>query len=151
MTHNLKVVGAGRLGIRVAILWKEKFPDARICFKTRSNQTERTAKWRALGFDVSSLEEEESGAVVPTKVPFVVFCAPPTGNPNYVDDIERSIALDTDESCEHGAFVFTASGGVYSENNGGVVSRVALMQKSDSQTMVFQSAPTHGMFLVQPT
>ena len=42
---SLKIVGAGVLGVRVAVLWKQKFPDATIYLKTRTDKPERSAKW----------------------------------------------------------------------------------------------------------
>lgn len=154
MSHNLKVVGAGRLGIRIALLWKQRFPEACIYFKTRSNQTERTAKWKALGFEVSSMEEEENGTVQPVKVPFVVFCAPPTGNPRYAEDIEKSIEVDRDTSGGKGTFVFTASAGVYSENTGGVVDESSPVNStSERNTLLLQAEQkvlsSHGGIVIR--
>ena len=121
MSHDLKVVGAGHLGVRIALLWQQKFPDAAIYLTTRTNNEQRTAKWKAQGFHVSSREQEESGEVEIVKVPFVVFCAPPTGNPNYPETIQHSIDVDREISSNGGAYLFTSSTGVYAENSGGVV------------------------------
>jgi len=125
MTHNLKVVGAGHLGVRVAHLWKLKFPDAEITLATRRNEPQRTAAWKTLGYKVSSREEEESGTLTPVKVPYVVFCAPPTGNADYAKGIETSVQTDYDATSPHGAYLFTSSSGVYSENTGGVVTETS--------------------------
>jgi len=116
---DLKVVGAGQLGMRVAILWKESFPEASVTLKTKHENIERSEKWKSMGFDSVSEEEYKSN---PVKAPFVVFCAPPTNNPNYVTDIEISIQTDWDtKGQEKCGFVFTGSGGVYAENSGGDV------------------------------
>ena len=117
---NLKVVGAGHLGIRIAVLWKESFPEASVFLKTKHNVPERSAKWQSLGYVPLSEEEENDSNRI--KAPFVVFCAPPTNNPDYAKDVETSIQKDWhSDSNENKAFVFTGSGGVYAENSGGVI------------------------------
>ena len=78
MAKNLKIVGAGDLGLRVALMWREKFPDAKIYLKNRTENTERAARWKAAGFIPLSVEKDDN-----LKTPFVVFSASPTGNPNY--------------------------------------------------------------------
>jgi len=117
---DLKVVGAGVLGVRVALLWKEKHPDAKVYLKTRFDNAERSAKWRAAGFLPLSVEKEEEDGCI--KTPFVVFSAPPTDNPNYDQDVAKSTVNDwsrPDQDQVGGAgFVFTSSGGVFVENTG---------------------------------
>ena len=113
---DLKVVGAGKLGCRVAFLWKQKFPQAKIYLKTRSFDEERSARWKSFGFHPISSEDDGNHV----KAPFVVFCAPPTNNPHYADDVKKSV--HDDWICEgDGVFIFTGSGSVYSENSGQVV------------------------------
>jgi len=117
---NLKVVGAGHLGIRIAVLWKESFPESSIFLKTQHNNPERSAKWKSLGYEPLSEEEENDSNRI--KAPFVVFCAPPTNNPDYAKDVKISIQKDWEsDSNENKTFVFTGSGGVYAENSGGVI------------------------------
>lgn len=117
---SLKVVGAGHLGIRIGILWKKQFPDSVVFLKTQRNDPERNSKWKSLGFSPISAEEETDSNRVQT--PFVVFCAPPSKNPNYAKDVETSVRNDWMKSdSSSGAFVFTSSGGVYAENSGGMI------------------------------
>ena len=72
--NDLLVIGAGHLGARAAVLWRNKFPDCRIFLKTKTDNPERSEKWRALGYEpVSSSTAAES---IP-KFPFVVYSVPP--------------------------------------------------------------------------
>ena len=136
---DLKVVGAGHLGVRIAELWKEEFPDSIIYLKTKRNDNERNTKWSSLGFEPLSEEtENESNRV---KTPFVVFCAPPTNNPNYCQDVETAIKKDWDsELLDDSAFVFTASGGVYAENSGGKISETSELSQASERSKALLSA-----------
>ena len=144
MSKNLVIVGAGTLGCRVAHLWKLQYPDADVYLKTRTAKEERDAKWMALGFNPIHGEDA-------TKAPFVVFSAPPSGNiaiatavfaifiyginvrfffaDDYVEQMKKAIANHLDKS-SNSCFIFTSSGGVYSENAGGVVDETSAV-KSD--------------------
>jgi nucleoside-diphosphate-sugar epimerase len=65
----------------------------------------------------------------------VVFCAPPTGNAHYVEDVEAAIAHLT--STDNGLFLFTSSGSVYAENSGETVDETsALTQNPRSQLLI---------------
>ena len=59
---DLKIVGAGSLGVRVALLWKSKYPDAKIYLKTRSNKPGRSTLWREAGFIPVSADDDTSTA-----------------------------------------------------------------------------------------
>ena len=59
---DLKIVGAGSLGVRVALLWKSKYPDAKIYLKTRSNKPGRSTLWREAGFIPVSTDDDTSTA-----------------------------------------------------------------------------------------
>jgi len=107
--------------------WKEKFPKATVYLKTKRSDPVRSGKWEKLGFKTLSSEEGDFvyGAEKVT-TPFVVFCAPPTNNPRYNAEVEYSIKNDwsgcySSGDQTKGSFVFTSSGGVYSENSGGFV------------------------------
>jgi len=135
---DLKVVGAGHLGIRLALLWREKFPQSMISLKTKHYDKERSMRWSKSGFKPISSEQKEDDRV---KAPFVVFCAPPTNNPNYPEDVERSIKHDWNNSLseQKGSFIFTSSGGVYTENGGGTIdesSAVGKVSSSRTDTML---------------
>ena len=126
---DLKVVGAGSLGLRVALLWKAKFPGAKIYLKTRSDKPERSEKWRAAGFiPVSS---EDGDAII--QADYVVFSAPPTANPDYDKDVRHAA---TKEWTGKGQFVFTASGGVYAENSGGMVDEGSAVKATTDRSIL---------------
>ena len=72
--NDLLVIGAGHLGARVAVLWKNKFPEASIFLKTRTNNPERSQKWKALGYTPVACDTD---SLIP-KCQFVVYSVPPT-------------------------------------------------------------------------
>ena len=112
MSKDLKVVGAGHLGLRVALLWQQKFPESKIYLKTRSDHPQRSEKWIKSGFTPLNKAHDE------VRTPYVVFCAPPTGNDEYDRDVAQAASKDWTGD---GAFVFTGSGGVYVQNDGSTV------------------------------
>jgi len=107
---DLKVVGAGHLGVRLGLLWQARFPNAKIYLKTHSDKPERSEKWRLAGFIPLSTTEDDD-----TVADYVVFCAPPTYNPNYDQDVKHAATVDWTGK---GQFVFTGSGSVYLANDG---------------------------------
>ena len=110
--HDLLVVGAGQLGMHVARLWKSSNPSSNVTLKFRSVNIERTKTLQDEGFEV--ITEEEGELCV---APLVLFSAPPTGNPKYVDDIKKALKENWRNVC----FVFTSSGSVFAEIDGGEV------------------------------
>jgi prephenate dehydrogenase len=77
---DLLVIGAGHLGARVAVMWRVKFPDSKIFLKTKSENAERSEKWRALGYEpVSSATPLDTIR----KFPYVVYSVPPIAG-NFV-------------------------------------------------------------------
>ena len=136
---NLKVVGAGHLGIRIAVLWKESFPEASIYLKTKHSNAARSEKWKSLGYVPLSEEEDNDSNRITT--PFVVFCAPPTNNPDYARDVETSIQKDWDSgSNENKGYIFTGSGGVYAENAGGVINEDSETTSASERSKALLSA-----------
>ena len=75
---DLLVLGAGQLGCRVARKWQKQNSKSRIVLKFRSHNQERIDNLSKEGFSVISKEKGES-----CKSPFIVYCAPPTGNQDY--------------------------------------------------------------------
>lgn len=65
-SKNLLVIGPGHLGARVATLWRERFPQAKIALKANRKDENREAKWQSLGFIPYDGE----------KYPNVLFAAP---------------------------------------------------------------------------
>ena len=117
---NLKIVGAGHLGIRIGVLWKESFPDASIYLKTKHNNITRNELWQSFGYiPLSEEEENDSNRVA---APFVVFSAPLTNITDYAKEVQIAIQKDWDSNSDGTKeFVFTGSGGVYAENSGGII------------------------------
>ena len=133
--NSLKVVGAGQLGLRVALLWKRKFPESNIFLKTRSHDEARTHSWSKAGFKPLSKETESRDS--PVKAKNVLFCAPLTNNPSYVDDVRESLYSWSKE--DGGVFVFTSSSGVYEEKDGGIVDEKSpVKQNSDRYKILLQ-------------
>ena len=128
---DLKVVGAGRLGCRVAYLWKKKFPESKIYLKTRSNDANRSAKWKSLGFIPLSFEDDKNHI----QAKFVLFSAPPSDNSSYTDDVQAAVLKDWISS-DGGKFVFTGSGSVYSENSGHTVHETSNVSRDKERQIV---------------
>eukprot|EP00095_Tigriopus_kingsejongensis_P009169 maker-scaffold145_size311916-snap-gene-0.15 protein:Tk09169 transcript:maker-scaffold145_size311916-snap-gene-0.15-mRNA-1 annotation:"hypothetical protein GUITHDRAFT_64569" len=113
--QDLVIVGAGHLGCRIAEIWRGLYPKSDIFLKTRSIKADRDQLWTQLGYTPINPETES-----PPKTDLVVFCAPPTGNETYPQDVAQA-AQDHWTQSETGTFVFTSSGGVFLENQGGTV------------------------------
>ncbi|XP_023330400.1 uncharacterized protein LOC111702851 [Eurytemora carolleeae] len=107
---DLLVLGPGRLGIRIAQKWQSEYPSSNIYLKFKSENPERSKEMEEKGFKVLS-----EGSDI--KVNKVVFCAPPHGNPDYPADVEQGFSFLKSK----GILVFTSSGSVYKENNGGEI------------------------------
>ncbi|TRY68641.1 hypothetical protein TCAL_08889 [Tigriopus californicus] len=133
-SKNLVIVGAGHLGCRVAQLWRESYPEARIVLKTRSFNEKRATLWSSLGYiPVSSKDPGEA-----EKSDCVIFCAPPTGNDNYPDDVHQALQDHWTGSAQ-GGFVFTSSGGVLAENGGGVVNEASEIKHSPYNDKILEA------------
>eukprot|EP00092_Neocalanus_flemingeri_P038517 GFUD01041935.1.p1 GENE.GFUD01041935.1~~GFUD01041935.1.p1 ORF type:complete len:279 (+),score=79.95 GFUD01041935.1:34-870(+) len=117
---KLLIVGAGQLGLLVARQWKAAHPGASVSLKFRSDNLERSQTLEKEDFHVFS-QEGGIGGGNDCLAPLVVFCAPPTGNPDYAEDIKNCIEQHWVPGEEGAAFVFTSAGSVYSENCGGEV------------------------------
>jgi len=113
---DLLVIGAGQLGRLVANTWKSSYPESRVTLKFRSLVRERKQALEKEGFTVISQEEGD-----PCSAPLVVFCAPPTGNPDYVQDIRAALDNNWNDKGPGACFLFTSSGSVFAENSGGEV------------------------------
>jgi len=118
---DLLIVGAGVLGMMVARKWLALYPGAKVTLKYRSYNKERAETLGGEGFSVISKEKGED-----VKAPLVIFCAPPTGNTDYDEDIKLCSQnhWETSEK-EKSAFIFTSAGSVYAENKGDVVDEVS--------------------------
>ena len=119
---DLLIVGAGVLGMMVARKWLALYPGAKVTLKYRSYNKERADTLGGEGFNVICKEKGED-----FKAPLVIFCAPPTGNTDYDEDIKLCSQnhWETSEK-EKSAFIFTSAGSVYAENKGDVVDEVEM-------------------------
>ena len=107
--------GSGELGARVATLWKSKFPNAQITLKANRNDPEREEYWKSLGF----IPFQDDGKT--HKYENVLFAAPPGSGGDgrtYANEVENALANFV---LPNGTFVFTSSGGVFTENSGKMV------------------------------
>ena len=108
---ELLIVGAGALGQAVAQQWRAALgPGARVVGETRTTATHDAL--RALGI-VPQVRGSDGGCQYSN----VLFCAPPSGNDDYLLDFAAAAARWSGK----GQLVFTSSAGVYAEDGGGVV------------------------------
>jgi len=91
------------------------------CGSTVSRSKNRHDELRADGAEPRTLEE---AALSAEKHPNVVFCAAPGGNDDYPAAVRRALGLWKGAP---GRFVFTSSGGIYAEQDGGVVDESSLV------------------------
>jgi len=122
----LVVVGAGKLGQRVAALWQEaEGGEAPIYALTRRADKERDATLRAGGI----IPCQKGDPALPARCAHVVFCVPPGQSVSdmllYSGKISPALGL-WDQEADGASFVFTSSAGVYAENDGSVVREESL-------------------------
>lgn len=98
--NNLLVVGAGRLGVLVAHLWRSSYPTARIECVTRTTNNHESLTED--GFVATTIETDNNSTY-----PYVLFCAPPG------DDYALHVANARKRTCPGGRFVFTSATSVY--------------------------------------
>ena len=123
----LVVVGAGKLGRRVAALWQDaeggKAPVYAVC---RTPNEHRDVSLRAAG--ITPCLKEDRGTL-PGLCPHVLFCVPPGQRESdlllYSGVISSALGR-WDHLAEGASFVFTSSAGVYAEQEGSVVTEESL-------------------------
>ncbi|CBJ48531.1 Contains domains for prephenate dehydrogenase and nucleoside-diphosphate-sugar epimerases [Ectocarpus siliculosus] len=111
--NDLYVVGAGYLGKIIGEKWGSKHPEAKMYGETRSYTRHETFMPPGMTHVMRKNREEEG-----VKCPNVVFCANPGGNKDYAREVFTAMEDVWDGT---GMFVFTSSGSVYGEKDGGVV------------------------------
>jgi len=89
---------------------KARFPASRVVGQTNTDNNH--AALAALG-----LEPRTKAGAPADRFPFVLFAAPPSGSDDYAAEVEAALALWDGT----GAFVFTSSAGLYTENACGTV------------------------------
>jgi len=126
---DLLVIGPGRLGMLVARAWRESHAEAKILLKFRSDNAERRDQLTAEGFLVPSPDDNDLSADQ------VVFCAPPTGNPDYAADVENGFKYLK----SGGLLVFTSSGSVFAENSGATVNEDSELNTTERSKALIDS------------
>jgi len=125
---DLAIVGPGVLGSLVAEQYKDSNASSTIALVFRSEDAERRTRLESEGYIVTtSAEAGKSGL----KAKNVVFCAPPTGNNQYAEDVARAVKEIWTGSAGGGAAVFTSSGGVYKENEGGKIDETSEVTRTE--------------------
>lgn len=107
--HDLLVVGAGGLGLRVAQQWRERHPDALVACATWSNARHGTL--RREGF-IPILSSELVSTSASYRAPYVIFCAPPSRRQDIADycrNIREAGVLAAR------SFLFTSATSVYED------------------------------------
>ncbi|KAH6769783.1 Rossmann-fold superfamily protein [Perilla frutescens var. hirtella] len=105
---DLLIVGPGVLGRIIAEKWREEHPGSQIYGQTlTSNHHEELIK---MGITPSL-----KGTLVTQKFPYVIFCAPPYGNPDYPGEVKEATLNWNGEGC----FLFTSSSAPYDCSDNG--------------------------------
>uniref|UniRef100_A0A0E0JIV1 NAD-dependent epimerase/dehydratase domain-containing protein n=1 Tax=Oryza punctata TaxID=4537 RepID=A0A0E0JIV1_ORYPU len=100
--NDLLIIGPGVLGRLVAEKWQEEHPGCKVFGQTAS--TDHHDELSNIGI-VPSLK----GSTFPQKVPYVIFCAPPSRSDDYPGDVRVAASNWTGE----GSFIFTSSTALY--------------------------------------
>nr|CAD1830050.1 unnamed protein product [Ananas comosus var. bracteatus] len=106
--NDLLIVGPGVLGRMVAEKWQQEHPGCKVYGQTMS--TEHHNELTALGI-IPSLRQ----STMAKKVPYVIFCAPPSRTEDYPGDVRFAASNWSGE----GSFLFTSSTAVYDCNDNG--------------------------------
>ena len=121
-SRDLLIVGAGYLGRKVALQWREKHRDARVVGVTRTDASH--ASLRSDGIEPVTGDELKGAKV---SFPYVALAAPPRMRSGGSPEEYKALAEDAlawwspAARGADGGFVFTSSGGVLAEDSGGVV------------------------------
>lgn len=106
--NDLLIVGPGVLGRIIAEEWRKENPGSQIYGQTlTSNHHEELIK---LGITPSLKETQGTH-----KFPYVIFCAPPYGNPDYPGEVREATLSWNGEGC----FLFTSSSAPYDCSDNG--------------------------------
>lgn len=130
---DLLVVGMGTLGRFLGQSWRESFGNDAIIYGETSTDN-RHDDLRSIGVKpfmrserVGTLAEQGHEAFS-----HVVFCVPPSKNQDYVEEVKEALKLWTGK----GGFVFTSSGGVYAEDEGGTVNESAALSPNPRMSKI---------------
>ncbi|GJN05263.1 hypothetical protein PR202_ga22878 [Eleusine coracana subsp. coracana] len=108
--HNdLLIVGPGVLGRIVAENWQKEHPGCQVFGQTAS--TDHHNELVNIGI-IPSLK----GSTISQKVPYVIFCAPPSRSDDYPGDARAAVSNWSGE----GSFLFTSSTALFDCNDNGL-------------------------------
>ncbi|XP_022849241.1 uncharacterized protein LOC111371467 isoform X2 [Olea europaea var. sylvestris] len=106
--NDLLIVGPGVLGRMVAEKWREEHPGCQIYGQTMtSDHHDELIKM--------GITPSRKGTPVSNKIPYVIFCAPPSRTPDYPGDVREATLNWNGE----GSFVFTSSSAPYDCSDNG--------------------------------
>ncbi|GAB5030798.1 rossmann-fold nad binding domain-containing protein [Nannochloropsis oceanica] len=134
--NDLLVVGMGTLGVFLGQAWRDALgPEATIYGETSTES--RHADLRAMGVEPSVRSERATKLAQHgmAKYPHVVFCVPPSKNEDYVGEVQGALELWSGK----GGFVFTSSGGVFAEDNGGTVDETAPLSTNPRMSKILEA------------
>ncbi|KAL0367671.1 UNVERIFIED_CONTAM: hypothetical protein Sradi_3657200, partial [Sesamum radiatum] len=105
---DLLIVGPGVLGRLVAEIWRKEHPGSQVYGQTLT--TDHHDELIKLGISPCL-----KGTQVPHKFPYVIFCAPPSGNSDYPGEVREATLKWNGE----GSFLFTSSSATYDCSDNG--------------------------------
>jgi hypothetical protein len=118
-TSRVLIVGAGRLGQRIAQRVQKKLP-LQVVAETRT--TEKHADLRNSGFTPRLRSESTSNLSAEN----VVFAVPPSNCESLESEVQRALSFWS----RNGTFLLISSTGVYEEENGGQVTESSPLSQS---------------------
>lgn len=133
---DLLVVGMGTLGVFLGQAWRDALgPEVTIYGETSTES--RHAELRTMGVEPSVRSERATKLAQrgKAKYPHVVFCVPPSKNEDYVGEVRGALELWSGK----GGFVFTSSGGVFAEDNGGTVDETAPLSTNPRMNKILEA------------
>ncbi|KAF0920447.1 hypothetical protein E2562_035158 [Oryza meyeriana var. granulata] len=107
--NDLLIVGPGVLGRLVAEKWQEEYPGCKVFGQTAS--TDHHSELSNIGI-IPSLK----GSTFSQKIPYVIFCAPPSRSDDYPGDVRVAASNWSGE----GSFLFTSSTALYDCSDNGL-------------------------------
>lgn len=116
--QELLIVGPGVLGSYLGTLWNDEFGDGLVFGQTKTETNHE--KLKILG--INPMCKSPSLTNNSRRFANVVYCAPPSGSENYVEDIQTALDSSWDGT---GNFVFTSSAGVYNVDDGSACDETA--------------------------
>ncbi|KAL6884680.1 hypothetical protein ACP4OV_010616 [Aristida adscensionis] len=112
--NDLLIVGPGVLGRIVADKWLKEYPGCKVFGQTVS--TDHHSELTDVGI-IPCLK----GSTLSQKVPYVIFCAPPSRSDDYHGDVRKNACREAASNWNgEGSFLFTSSTGLYDCSDNGM-------------------------------